>query len=242
MHLSSILIAIDSVAGSRPVIQAASELAHRAGAELTAVFIEEDDWFKASRFSFSLQVSGYTGELLPFDEALISEQTKAHSALLRQMILKTGQGMDIKCSYLSSRGSVIHELMSSAAGRDLIFIGRNRMPDGSRVKVGRTARFMAENCDVPVMVWNGRPQWPMIITGIVQGPGTNQKVVNWTTGLGRLLKRKTELVRSDESKPGYTPQKLAVDRNRMIIIERTRDDKGISGAGLDMYPNSVLLL
>jgi hypothetical protein len=242
MHLSSIMLAIDSVAGSRPVMQSAAELAYKAGAELTAVFIEEDEWFKASRVSFSLQVSSYTGELLPFDEEVLSEQSKAHSKLLEQMILRTGQSMNIRCSYRSSRGSVIDELMSLAAGRELIIIGRNRVPDGRSQKIGRTARFMAEICDIPVLVWNGRSQWPLNVTGIVQGPGANQNVVSWTSGLGRLLKRKTELVRADEPKPGYTPQKLAEDRNRLIVIERTRDENGISGAALEQFPNSVLLL
>ena len=242
MHLSSIMLAIDSVTGSRAVIQAAAELAYKSGAELSAVFIEEDEWFKASRFNFSFQVSSYTGELLPFDEEVLSEQAKAHSRLLEQMILRTGQSMDIKCSYYSARGPVIRELMNSAAGRDLVIIGRNRIPDGRNQKIGRTTQFLTENCEIPILVWNGRPQWPDFVTGIVQGTGANQKVVDWTTGLGKLLKRKKELVRADEPKPELTPQKLAEDRNRLIVIERTRDEKGISWASLDKYPNSVLLL
>lgn len=242
MHLSSILIAVDSVAGSRSVMQIASELAYRSDAELNAVFVEEDEWYKASSVSFTLQVSSYTGEVLPFDEAELSEQTKAHSKLLEHMLVSTGQNMNIRCSYHTARGSVIQELMLASESKDMIIIGRNRMPDGRSVKIGRTARLMVENCEKPVLLWNGKPQWPLIVSGIVQGRDSKNYVDEWTTGMGRILNRKTELIHSDETSEDFTPQKLAEDKNRLIIIKRTRDDKGISSVVPDMFPNSVLLL
>ena len=274
MQLSSIVIAIDSISGSQQVVQAAAELAYRSGAELTAIFIEDDDWFKASRLSFSYQISSFSGELIPFDEIQMLEQAKAHSSLLERMVVKCTSKMNIKYKYHSARGSVIRELMGATEGKDLIIIGRNRHPDGSRAKIGRTARFLAENCTIPVMIWNSRSEWPGRITGIVKtsGSGEKQKVMEWTSGLARFLKRNAEIVTMEDSETGMrlenlyresdsisrglyrspvkfdqktdaiNPEMLGRDRNRLLIMERARDKKGLSEVDLTGFPNTVLLL
>jgi nucleotide-binding universal stress UspA family protein len=250
MQLSSILIAIDSISGSQPVVQAAAELAYSSSAELTAIFIEDDDWFKASRLSFSYQISSFSGELIPFDEMQMLEQAKAHSSLLERMVVKYSSKMNIKYKYHSARGSVIRELMGATEGKDLIIIGRNRQPDGSRAKIGKIARLLAENCTIPVLIWNSRSDWPGRITGIVKttGSGEKEKVMEWTSGLARLLKRKAEIIPTGKSDDlhqdfdGINPEQLGRDKNRLLIMERIRDKKGLSDVDLTGFPNSVLLL
>ena len=250
MQLSSIVIAIDTISGSQPVVQAAAELAYSSGAELTAIFIEDDDWFKASRLSFSYQISSFSGEMIPFDEMKMMEQAKAHSSLLERMVVKYSSKMNIKYKYHSARGSVIRELMGATEGKDLIIIGRNRQPDGSRAKIGRTARLLAENCTIPVLIWNSRSDWPERITGIVKtsGSGEKQKVMEWTSGLARFLKRKAELIPTEKSDDlhqdldGINPEKLGRDKKRLLIMERICDKKGLSDVDLTGFPNSVLLL
>jgi len=274
MQLSAIVIAIDSISGSRPVVEAAAELANRTGAELTAIFIEDSDWFKASRLSFSYQISSFSGEMIPFDEIHMLEQVKAHSSLLERMVVNYSSKMNIKYKYYCARGSVISELMGATKGKDLIIIGRNRQPDGSRAKIGRTARFLAENCTIPVLIWNSRSDWPGRFTGIVKtsGSGEKQKVMEWTSGMARFLKRKAEIVTMvksqagmgddnlyqeshslsrglfmepmefDEKADGINREKLGRDKNRLLIMERIRDNKGLSDVDLAMFPNTVLLL
>jgi nucleotide-binding universal stress UspA family protein len=248
MKLTSILIAIDSVPGSLTVVQAASELALRSGAELRALFIEEEDWYKASRVSFSYQVSSVTGTITPLDEALMTKQSRAHSSLLERMIVNHSRQMNIQCTYQAVRGPVIRELMEAATGHDLIVIGRNRVPDGSRTKLGGKARFLVENCPTPVLVWNGPPHWPAIITGLVTSAEEKEEneVKTWTNSLGETLGRVTEFHSEDSFLQirHSGDRALLQDRNRLLIVKRHKDKNSSSyhDPNLDAMPNSVLLI
>lgn len=243
MTLTTILIAIDSVPGSLPVVQAASELALRSGAELKALFIEDDNWYKASRVSFSYQISSVTGELIPFDESAMLKQSRAHSSLLERMIVNHSRQLNIQSSYRTARGSVIRELMEASSGQDLIVIGRNRNPDGSRRKLGSTARFLTENCTTPVLVWNGPPQWPGIISGIIEPNSEGEKVKEWTRVLGNCLNRITETAVADLSQIISTGETGRLrDKNRLLVVERYRDEDGNPRPDLENLPNSVLLV
>ncbi|PWN06503.1 universal stress protein [Rhodohalobacter mucosus] len=243
MTLTSILIAIDSVPGSRPVVQAASELALRTGASLKALFIEDDNWYKASRVSFAYQVSSITGELMPFDEAEMLKQGRAHSSLLERMIVNHSRELNIRCHYRTARGPVIRELMEAARDQDLIVIGRNRDPDGSRRKLGGTARFLAENCTVPVLVWNGGATWPGIITGMIE-PGTEgENVKRWMQFLGNCLNRETVTLHQNLTELSKTEKtKRLRDKNHLLVAERHRDEDGTPHPDLEQLPNSVLLV
>ena len=243
LKLDSILIAIDSITGSMPVVQAASELAMRSGAELKALFIEDDEWYKASRVSFSYQISSITGELMPFDEAVMMKQSRAHSSLLERMLVNHSRQLNIRCSYQTVRGSVIRELMEAASGHDLVVIGRNRKPDGSLSRIGGKARFLAENCTLPVLVWNGGPQWPDIITGVIE-PGSDEENVNgWTRLIGNYLNRVTETVHADLTELSHISETGRLrDKNRLPVIERHRDKDATPHPHLEVIPNSVLLV
>lgn len=198
MRISSIIVAMDSVSGSHPLVEIAVELAHKNDADLTAVFIEEHDWFEVSRFNFSHQVSSYTGNVSPLTEDHIFDQIRAHSSLLKQMVEKGSQKHEIRYSYRSMRGFVKRKLMELSSDKNLVIIGRNRHPDGRYAKVGRTALYLAENCPVPVLVWNNRISGIQTITGLCKDPESSVRVVDWSLKLGKLLDCESRLAWPDD--------------------------------------------
>lgn len=270
MKLSSILVALDS-SGSFAVLKAAVELAYRTEAELNAIFVEDAEWFEASRLSFTQQVSGYTGALIPFTERHLIEQSRALGTMLQNTINELGNLMQIRYSYQSVRGVINSELMKAAMGRDLVMIGRKSRSPG-RSDLGSTARFLAENSPAPLLVWNNGSEWPRQFIGICTTPAQSQPVVSWTVGLGDTLKREVRLFwpdqielfglrisrftedaeRSQEDRlgkvkeiselhPDLSPDLLRQYRQTLFIIRRNALRQK-PGEILHHLPNSVLLL
>lgn len=193
MNIASILIALDSSSGAGSVLKAAAELALKVDAELQAIYIEDVEWFQASRHIFTQQISSYTGEVIPFSEQNITEQSRALNKLLQTMFSDMGRLMNLRYSYRSVKGVVTSELMEAASRVDLVFIGRSGRPFGPKNKVGSTARELVESSAVPVIVWNAWNRWPNYFIGICTTPEQSGKVIDWTINMARLLDRKARL-------------------------------------------------
>jgi nucleotide-binding universal stress UspA family protein len=194
MKLGSILVAVDSVTGSIPIVRAAVELSRKSNAEVSAVFIEEMDWFTASRFKFSSQISGLTGEIRPFTELDIAEETKAHSELLKKLIVQFSSEYQVKHKFQSVRGYTRSSLLQLAENVDLFAVGRNRHPERSELKLGSNTRFFIENSIAPVLVWNNGPHWPRTLSAICMDAESSVKTIEWTLDLSRLLGVKPEFI------------------------------------------------
>lgn len=272
MKLSSILVAINSINGSRFVLNAAVHLAHKKNAELMAVFIEESDWFEVSKFSFTHQVSSYTGEVIPFTETNITEQSKALGSLLQRMISKMGEQVKIKYSYKSFRGIVHHKLIESAMESDLVVIGRTRIPDSDIYKIGKSAIYLAENSKVPLLIWNSGLEWPGLVTGLCTAPDNSLEVIDWVSGLARLLERELKLYwpqqyksndewdnlltqvnkkypeltmhikNISEARPVLNPETYRIQMDQLLVFKRSYFRDQTMAEVLKLIPNTVLIL
>lgn len=262
--LSSILVALDS-SGSVAGLKAAAELAYKTGAELKALYVEDAEWFEASRFSFIHQISGYTGEVVPFDEKQIADQSRALATRLKNIFINFGELMKIRYSYQSVRGIINSELLKAASDVDLLVIRRNVRTVEHRNKLSSTACNLAEQCSIPVLIWNNGPAWPNEFIGICMTSDPSSEVISWTTNLGDILKRKTRLYWNEkfegneewinaldstlvatvkkisEAQPALTPEILRYYRNALFVIRRKDWGNELVGF-LQKFPNSVLLL
>jgi nucleotide-binding universal stress UspA family protein len=192
MNLSTILVAIRHT-GSAPLLRAAADLASRAKAELKALYIEDAEWFEASRFSFSRQVTGFTGEVLPFTEKNITEQARALGSRLKKMFTEMGEVMQIKYTYESVRGTIDNELIKAASGVDLLIIEKYGKTFGGSIVLGTAIRYLTDNGSMPVLIWGSGTEWPQQLIGICSTPEQSRQVVDWTVGLGDLLGRSSRL-------------------------------------------------
>jgi nucleotide-binding universal stress UspA family protein len=194
MKIEAILVGVDSVTGSVPVIRAAIELSRKSGARLQAVFVEEDDWYAASKFTFSSRVSSLTGEILPFTESDIEGEIRAHRTLLRRLVENHGTEYHVEYHFESIRGLTKRNLLEMANSYGLFVIGRNRHPERGESKLGSNARFFMEHSEVPLLVWNNGAQWPPVMTALCQEPKESLNVIRWTLGLCRLLEKEPEFI------------------------------------------------
>ncbi len=194
MKIESILVGVDSVTGSVPVIRAAIELSRKSGASLHALFIEEDEWYAASKFSFSSRVSSLTGEILSFSETDIEGEIKAHRALLRNLVENHSTEYQVEYHFESVRGLTQRSLLKMADSFGLFVIGRNRHPDRGISKLGSNARFFIQHSEVPLLVWNNGAEWPPVLTAFCQEPRESINLIRWALGLSRLLEKEPEFI------------------------------------------------
>lgn len=193
MRLSSMLVALDSSSRSGSVLRAAADLANKAKAELRAMYVEEAEWFEASKHSFTRQISSYTGSLVPLSEQHITRESKALGATLEKLFIGISEQLSIKYSYQSVRGEVGRELIDAVNGSDMIIIGRTgRFGQFSRGP-GSTARYLAEKSPKPVLIWSSEIGWPGQFIGLCGLPAESIPVIKWTMELGQALERSVRL-------------------------------------------------
>jgi len=200
-QISSILVALDSSSGSGKILKPASELAHRAHAELKAVYVEDIEWFEASKYEFTQLVSSYTGTVIPFSEKHITKHSRALGSTLQNLFVSVSEQKKIKYSYHSSKGVVSKELLDAALEAGLIIINRTSHIGIPKKKIiGGTARYLIENSIQPVLIWNDKLEWPRNVIGLCYNSMQGKEIIEWTVYIGRLLDQKIRfLFPSEES-------------------------------------------
>lgn len=248
MNLSTILVAIRHT-GSAPLLRAAADLASRAKAELKALYIEDAEWFEASRFSFSRQVTGFTGAVLPFTEKNITEQARALGTRLKKMFTEMGEVMQIKYTYESVRGTIDSELIKAASGVDLVIIEKYGKAFGSSIMLGTAVRYLIENGSVPALIWGSGTDWPQELIGICSTPEQSRRVVDWTIGLGDMLGRSSRLFWtaeediSAEEWSGRLENIWSGDKNMSAKIKQISEGNSFANSeSLQHYRNAVYLI
>lgn len=199
MKISSILVAIDSSTGAKSIVKAAVNLAYMTNAKLQAIYIEESDWFEVSRMSFSRQISSYTGELIPYTEKHITDQSRALGSLLERLITGLSEKRQIEYSFQMVRGSANEKLLAAAADFDMVMIGRTRQPGKFKTHIGSTVRYMTDHCPSPVLIWNDESDLPGKVIGICTTPQQSMPVIEWTIALGKILEQEPSLFWSEKS-------------------------------------------
>jgi len=145
-----ILVALDTSMGSRAALARAAELARRIDAELSGLFIQDENLLQLAALPFAreLSASGGAGRALSPDTM---ERDLARQALLLEKELKAiAVSLDLRWSFRTRRGRVARELLAACAGHELLALGRTGMQPGYR-RLGSTARRLLTESDFPVM-------------------------------------------------------------------------------------------
>lgn len=185
MRLNTILVLLHQ-SNPMELLKMASDLAYHAGAELTALYVEDRDWYEASSFSFSQQISGYRGEILPLTERHITEQSRALSARFEKIFTSYTQALNIKYSYRVTQTHSSQELKEALTNVDLVLMGGNIPSSDFWIK--NTAQHTT-----PLLIWNHPLGRPKEIIGFCITPEQSLAIVNWTLHLADWTNLKSRL-------------------------------------------------
>lgn len=146
-----ILVALDASPESLAALKHAADLAARLQAELTGLFIEDEDLLNLAQFPFAREVSRLTRAGRTFDRATLEEDLKAQAALSRRALKELAEAMNLRWSFRVLRGRIERELETAASEADLLAIGRRPSRIG-RERLGRTTARMARELHCSVLL------------------------------------------------------------------------------------------
>jgi nucleotide-binding universal stress UspA family protein len=155
-----ILVALDASRTSLDALRAAAALAARLGAELTGLFVEDENLLRLAGLPVARQLSVHGGTGRPVAD--IEGELRALAARAREAVAAAAAPHRISWSFRVARGQVAVEVVSAAGEADLLVLGWAGHRVAGRRGPGETARAAAARSPSSVRILSrdvqvGRP-------------------------------------------------------------------------------------
>ncbi|MDT8449459.1 MAG: universal stress protein [Wenzhouxiangellaceae bacterium] len=150
-RIRSILVAVDSSAGGLAALQQAAELARRIDAELSGLFIEDEDLVRLAGLPFARELPAGGGEWRPLStEVMERDLARLARDLERELEVLAGR-LEIPWRFRRRRGRVATELLAACSECELVAVGTAGMRGGPS-RLGSTARRLLAEATSSVML------------------------------------------------------------------------------------------
>lgn len=150
--IRQILVAVDASPAGLAALEGAVRFASVFDAELTVLYVEDEDLLNLPRFSFIRELDPLSGELRRLEPDEMERKIRIEAARIRRRLERAVLETQIQWSFRVSRGRVISELLRAAEAVDAVSLGarRHSLARGP----GSTARAILDRSDRPViMLW-----------------------------------------------------------------------------------------
>lgn len=146
-----ILVALDTSAGARAALHRAASMARRMEAELTGLFVEDQNLLRLAGLPFARELfAGGTGRRDLSPETM--ERALANEALQLQRELKAAAvELDVPWSFHTARGRVFQELLAATVNHELVAMGMADARPG-QLRLGSNARHLLAESACSVML------------------------------------------------------------------------------------------
>lgn len=156
--IKSIVVDLDGSAASFAALGEAVKWAQLLGAELRAVFVEDEQRFMYYPVGTAVEDEVPVPVLLPDDEAAeVKEKVDTEGAAIRQEFEAQTAGKPLSSSYAQPRGNVNEILTEEARAADLVVIGRRGRNGAQDTGPGPTTETLIHDALRPVLVVPGDP-------------------------------------------------------------------------------------
>lgn len=143
-----ILVAVDASPHSFSALEAAAELAGGLGAELVAVFVEDENILRLSKLARAREVNLYSAERHHLDQRSVEQMFAQMAARARELLHRVSQEQAVRSvTFRTARGQVVHRVLEEAAEADLLTLGTRGWTPGLRP--GSTVRALIRRQDAP---------------------------------------------------------------------------------------------
>jgi nucleotide-binding universal stress UspA family protein len=188
-----ILVALDASPHSAAALEAAAELANRAGAELLGLYVEDINLLRLARLPFAQEVGQFTAVRRRLDVREVERQIRGQKVRIRRMFEVTTRRTQVRWSFRVTRGTVAHEVLRAASGVDALVLGRSGWSLVAPRRMGSTARAVL----APEVAWS-MPSLCLIVPsgGCLGAPF--MVIYDGSTLAERALDAAAELMRKDE--------------------------------------------
>jgi nucleotide-binding universal stress UspA family protein len=145
-----ILVGVDASAASLDAVAAAAAIAVRLGAELTGLFVEDEDLLRLAALPFGAIVRAPGGERERLDRPAAEAALRAAASHAREALERAAASVHVACTFRVARGRVSREVLAAAESADLVVLGS--ASHGRRGAVGDTARAAAARAASSVLL------------------------------------------------------------------------------------------
>ncbi|MFN2227959.1 MAG: universal stress protein [Anaerolineae bacterium] len=139
-EIRRILVALDASPHSEAALEAAAELAHRAGAELLGLYVEDINLLRLAQLPFAQEVGQFTAIRRQLDVREVERQIRGQTVRVRRMLEVTTRRTRLRWSFEVTRGTVVGEVLRAASDVDALVLGRSGWSLVAPGRMGSTAR------------------------------------------------------------------------------------------------------
>jgi nucleotide-binding universal stress UspA family protein len=151
-----ILVALDPSPHGRAALAEAIALAHRQGAEIVGLFVEDEELLRVARLPFAREFGVFDPAGRPIDLGAMERRLRAQAAAMRQAMEREAARLHFSWTFRVARGRVATEVVAAGEQADVIFIGRAR-EQALTTRLGSTARAVLSNSRRTVFCVRHRP-------------------------------------------------------------------------------------
>ncbi|MDT8410489.1 MAG: universal stress protein [Wenzhouxiangellaceae bacterium] len=151
-----IVVAVDTSAGSRAALRLAAVLARRLDAELTGLFVQDQNLIHLASLPFARELSASAGVRRALSAEIMERELARQARSLEQELEKVAMALDIRWTFQTRRGRVIPEILAASIEHELLALGRTGMRLGHR-RLGSTARRLLAEAGLPILLIGSVP-------------------------------------------------------------------------------------
>jgi hypothetical protein len=140
VKIRRVVVGLEPAPFSRPLLEAAAELAQRMQAELVGLFVESQDLLHFAGLPFAREVGFASATRRRLDVESMERALRALAGEARRTLAAIAERTPVQWSFRVSRGSLPVELLAAAGEADLVIASLERpgaLPESLRVRVVR---------------------------------------------------------------------------------------------------------
>jgi nucleotide-binding universal stress UspA family protein len=140
LTIERILVALDASPHSLAALEAAVDLAARFQAELSGLFVEDENLLRLAELPFVREIGIFTATRRRIDSEQMERQIRVQSRRVRRVFTMTTERAHVQRSFRVARGAVLSEVLSAAAEADVLVLGQAGWSLLQRGRLGSTVR------------------------------------------------------------------------------------------------------
>ena len=157
LEIRRILLALDASPGSLAALEAAVDLATKIEAELSGVFVEDEDLMRMAESPYARQIVYPSSAQTTTSRASVEREIKSQGEHARETLARAAERAHIRWSFRTVRGKVTSQLLAAAGEGDVLAVGRASWHLAASGRTGSTAFTLATSA-VPLLLAAQRAQ------------------------------------------------------------------------------------
>lgn len=152
VRVRTILVGLDGSGHSREALRAAARIARALEAELTGLFVEEEEWHGIGALGTSRMITGYTGRSRPIGGGEMSGELRAAARRVALMLESVSRSLELRSNFRVERGRAASVLLGASGEVDLITLGHMGWSPARSRRLGTTTRLLIEESEKPILL------------------------------------------------------------------------------------------